>query len=298
MTNKQKSKPVIAGIGELLFDVLENSEELGGAPINFAYHAGALGAEAYAISSVGDDERGHRALMELRQKQLSTRHITVQKAAVTGYVRAIVDAQGMANYSFPDNVAWDHLRLTDQSIALASELDAVCFGSLAQRTSTSREQIHHFLSFLPDNSLKVLDLNLRQKFYNREIIHASLNRANILKLNDEELATLASLEELSGEALSQLRALIDKYQLQLAVLTRGDAGSLLVTATEYCGHKGHQTQVIDTIGAGDSFTATTVLGLLMGLELEEISESANRVAAYVCSKKGAMPTLPEKYRMF
>jgi fructokinase len=296
-TRKTMSVYTIAGIGELLWDVLEESEELGGAPINFSYHAGALGARSYAISTIGDDRRGKTALSELQQRGLSCDHITIEKNGVTGYVLARVDGAGIASYTFPDNVAWDNIHLKESTLSLAENLDAVCFGSLAQRSPSSRQAIPNFLQRTGSRTLKVFDLNIRQHFYTPEIIRTSMRLADVLKLNDDELRLIAAMENTEGDVLSVLRSLIASYDLKLAVLTRGEHGSLLVSPSQYAEHKGLSATIVDTIGAGDSFTAATVLGLLKGMPLDEINAHANRVAAFVCSQKGAMPTLPEELRI-
>ena len=286
------NKFIIAGIGELLWDVIEDSEELGGAPINFSYHANGLGAKGYAISTVGDDKRGKAALAVLEQRNMSTEYITVLENAVTGYVLARVDDKGIASYEFPDDVAWDQLTLTETAMSLAKEVDAVCFGSLGQRSPKARQAIISFLQATRPDTLKIFDLNLRQHFYNAEIIQKSLELADILKLNDEELEVLGDMNNMKGDESSLLKQLVKKYKLQLTVLTRGGKGSLLVSPTEISGHPGYPTNIVDTIGAGDSFTAATALGLLKGYSLATISDHANRVAAFVCSQKGAMPVLP------
>jgi fructokinase len=296
-TNKTKT-PVIAGIGEILWDVLDNSEELGGAPVNFAYHAGALGAESYAISTVGDDKRGKAALGTLQKRQMSINHITVLEGATTGYVLAEVDEMGVASYTFPDNVAWDRLSIRETTRDLAARLDAVCFGTLAQRSDISRKTVMAYLESVADSTLKVFDVNLRQHFYTESIIRSSLEAANVVKLNDDEIVHIAEMENLTGTEEAQLKTLVERYGLELAVLTCGGRGSLLVSASEISRHAGCKADIVDTIGAGDSFTATVILGLLKGCTLDTINEEANRVAAFVCSQKGAMPQLPETYRIF
>lgn len=288
----------IAGIGELLWDVLKDSEELGGAPINFSYHASAMGAHCYAISTIGDDLRGKIALDELRQRRVSCDHITVLKDGITGYVLAKVDDAGIATYTFPDNVAWDSIYLKESTLSLAANLDAVCFGSLAQRSPASRKVILNFLQITGKQTLKVFDLNIRQNFYTPEIITTSLKIADVLKLNDDELQLIARIENLNGPPLAMMQTLVESYGLRLAVLTRGEKGSLLVSPSQFSDYEGLSTTVVDTIGAGDSFTAATVLGLLSGLSLDAINERANRVAAFVCSQRGAMPILPEEFRTY
>ncbi|ESQ17509.1 MAG TPA: carbohydrate kinase [Chromatiaceae bacterium] len=287
---------IIAGIGELLWDVLGSVEELGGAPVNFAYHTNSLGATGYAISVVGDDPRGRAALKALEQRNMSVSYIDVRAGATTGYVLANVDDQGVASYSFPDDVAWDHLSMNEKNLALASKVDAVCFGSLAQRSAESRAAIQAFLQATRPSALKILDLNLRQHFYTHETIRNSLQLADVLKLNDDELKVLQEMDNLQGNEQQMLTKMIGDYRLQLVVLTRGGKGSLLVSRTEISDHPGYQAEIVNTIGAGDSFTATTALGLLRGERLSIINERANRVAAFVCSQKGAMPDLAPDLR--
>lgn len=289
---------VIAGIGEVLWDVMGSVEKLGGAPINFAYHAGMLGAEAHAISTVGNDGRGRRAIAQLRENGVSVAHIAIIDGATTGYVQASVDAHGVASYLFPDDVAWDNLQVDEGCRRLAPRLDAVCFGSLAQRSGVSRRVIHGFLHLLPPKCLKVFDINIRQEFYSPEIIRTSLAMADVVKLNDEEIALIASMEGLTGDMQQQLLQLVGRYGLNLAVLTRGGSGSLLVGRGETSDHPGYRTAIVDTIGAGDAFTAATVLGLLRGRPLADINDHANRVAAFICGQEGAMVPLPGELRQF
>ncbi len=294
MKRFKNSRPVIAGIGEILWDLLKDSEELGGAPVNFAYHAGALGAQAYAISTIGDDARGQATLRELKKRGMSTEHITVLSGAVTGHVLAEVDEQGVASYTFPENVAWDRISIGQNTTALARKLDAVCFGSLVQRSENSREIIMNYVKNEAGEALKVFDLNIRQQFYTENIIRSSLECADVLKLNEQEIVLLAEMERLTGSEETQLDELVKRYHLKLAVLTRSGRGSLLVNSSMTSNHPGYATQVIDTIGAGDAFTATTILGLLKGDALDQINDHANRVAAFVCSRKGAMPLITEE----
>ncbi|MGW8192994.1 MAG: PfkB family carbohydrate kinase, partial [Desulforhopalus sp.] len=203
---------------------------------------------------------------------------------------------GVATYEFPDDVAWDHLFLDQPALSLVGKVDAVCFGTLGQRSASARKMIFTFLQATRPDALKIFDLNLRQHFYSTEIIENSLDIADVLKLNDDELARLAVMHSLHGDEGSLLGKLLKKFNLQLAVLTRGEGGSLLVSPTEVSNHDGYATDIVDTIGAGDSFTAATALGLLRKNSLPAINDHANRVAAFVCSQKGAMPVLPENLR--
>jgi fructokinase len=285
-------KLTIAGIGELLWDVLPEGEVIGGAPVNFAYHVTALGARGVPISTVGRDSRGRKALAVLRERGVDISAISIAEDFTTGYVIAAVDDEGKASYSFPDEVAWDHLQINEYAEKLRNSLDAVCFGSLAQRSEHSRRAIHGFLDTLGRETVRVFDINLRQDFYSAKVLEASLKRADILKVNEEELPVLAGLLDLPGPSGLWLDTLVRRYRLQLAILSRGGSGSLLLTAKGCSEHSGIVTHVEDTIGAGDSFTAAVTIGYLQGLPLHEINEQANRIAAYVCSQRGGMPHVP------
>jgi len=279
----------VAGIGELLWDVLPDAELLGGAPINFTYHVNALGARGIAISTIGRDERGEKALDHLHKNGIDTAAISITDDYPTGYVKADLDARGVATYHFPNDVAWDHLQINKYAEKLQKNLDAICFGSLALRSTSSRLPIFLYLDTLEDHCLRVFDINLRQEFYSADIILASLERSDIFKLNDEELEVLAGMLALPGSLETQLEALVERYQLAMIILTRGVHGSILMNASEISVHQGIKTSIVDTIGAGDSFTAMATLGYLQGLSLDEINHQANMLAAFVCSRQGAMP---------
>ena len=287
---------IIAGIGELLWDVLPDSEQLGGAPINFAYHVSALGAEAVAISTIGNDNRGEKALKDLQNKGVDTSYISVLEQFDTGYVTARVDVKGIATYEFPDDVAWDHLAINPAAQQVAGELKAICFGTLAQRSASARSTIQRYLGTAAEKTIKVYDLNLRQNFYSRVIIEKSLNISTVLKLNDDELIFLSSLFLLNGAEHEQLEALQKHFDLDLVILTKGSNGSILITKDDISRHQGIAAKVVDTIGAGDAFTAAAVNGLLLNRTLDEINEKANSLAAYICSQSGAMPPVPQHYR--
>jgi fructokinase len=286
-------KFTIVGIGELLWDVLPEAEVIGGAPVNFAYHVTALGAKGIPVSTIGKDARGSKALEELQKRGVDTSAISTTEDFATGYVTAELDNEGKASYNFPDDVAWDHLQINEYAENLRNFLDAVCFGSLAQRSEHSRRVIYGFLDTLGKETVKIFDINLRQEFYSEKVIVNSLKRTDILKLNEEELPILAALIGLNGPNDNWLQALVEKYHLQMAILSRGGSGSLLLTPTSSSDHPGIVTHIKDTIGAGDSFTAAVTIGFLQGLPLNEINENANRIAAYVCSQRGGMPPMPD-----
>lgn len=286
----------IAGLGELLWDLLPDGEKIGGAPINFTYHATSLGTEALAISTIGDDTRGNRALRELEKHGVQTGGISKSATFPTGFVKAHIDAQGIASYSFPDDVAWDHLHINKYAIKSATELNALCFGTLAQRKKNARKTIHRFLKNSPESALKIYDLNLRQNFYSKEIIETSLQACNILKLNDDELLILSRIFNLSGNNHEQLAALLTFYHLDLVILTRGGKGSYLLGNGTSSDHPGIETRIFDTIGAGDSFTAAAVVGFLMKKNLDQINLTANTIASYICTQPGAMVKIPDRLK--
>lgn len=287
---------IIAGIGEILWDVLPESEVIGGAPVNFAYHVTALGAKGVPVSTIGRDLRGERALVELQMRGVDISAISILDEFATGYVTVFVDEEGKAIYDFPHDLAWDHLLINEYAENLQGQLDAVCFGTLAQRSPHSRRTIHAFLDNLRPETVKVFDINLRQDFYSAQVIEDSLQRTDVLKLNEEELPVLANLLALRGPTDQWLSVLVQQYGLAMAILSRGDKGSILQTSENCSKHLGIITHVEDTIGAGDAFTAAVTIGYLQGLALRDINEQANRVAAYVCSQRGGMPPMPDFFQ--
>lgn len=288
---------MVAGVGEILWDVLGDVEKLGGAPVNFVYHANCLGATGIPVTTIGNDERGQRALDVLIHHGICTDAISLDTDHPTGYVTADVDDLGVAHYAFPDEIAWDYLHLNAFARLIARNLTAVCFGTLAQRSPTAKRSIRQFINQMPARAVKVFDLNLRQNFYDRELIEASLKTCNVLKLNDVELQVITRMFGISCEAREALSALVKIFSLQLSVVTRGAKGSLMMSPTEFVEHPGYSTKVKDTIGAGDAFTAATTLGLLLDHDLAAISEHANRLATHVCSQEGAMPPIPPELKL-
>lgn len=279
------------GLGELLWDVLPDGRKLGGAPANFAYHFGALGGYGVPVSRVGDDELGREALAVLAEHGVPTDHVSIDPAHPTGTVNASIDAEGVATYAFPDDVAWDFLDFGSPTMELASAADVICFGSLAQRSPVSERAIYSLLAAAP-GALKVFDVNLRQHFHTPARVLASLAVADVLKINDDELRRLAGWYSLPDDEEAALAALLDAHNLSLTVLTRGGAGSLILSPDGRSELPGRPVEVVDTIGAGDSFTAAMTLGVLHGLDLDEVNEYASRVAGFVCGQSGAMPPVP------
>ena len=287
------ARPVIAGIGEVLWDVYPDAAHFGGAPANFACHAASLGAESWVVSAVGADELGDRAADTLRARGVECRHVSRDALHATGRVLVTLDGESRASYEFAADTAWDHLAWSDDLAALAGRCDAVCFGTLGQRSSVSRETIRRFVEATPRTALRVFDVNLRQRFYDAETIQASLQIASALKLNDEELPIVAEMCGIRATTPREiLIALSARYELRLAALTRGPRGSLLLAGGEEDECIAPPTTVVDTVGAGDAFTATLVAGFLRGVPLPVLNSRANSVASFVCSQKGATPPLP------
>jgi len=284
----------VTGIGELLWDVFPSGKRLGGAPVNFACHCGQLGAEAYPVSCIGRDALGAEIKEVLASLNVDSSYVTEDAKHPTGIVQVTLDANGKPSYEICEGVAWDVFPMSGTLGDLAQKADAVCFGSLAQRNVVSRATIRRFLKMMKPDSLKIFDVNLRQEFYSKEIIADSLALCNVLKLSDEELPVLAEMFGLSGSVQEQLDALIKTFDLKLIAYTRGPDGSLLMAADEVSDHPGCPGDAVNSVGAGDSFTATLCVGLLNKKPLTEINEQANRVATFVCSQDGATPVLPSE----
>ena len=288
----QDKRPVVIGLGEVLWDMLPDGKQFGGAPANFAYHAKALGADAHVVSCVGDDDLGREILDRLDGLQLSHDDVALTDLHPTGTVSVELDADGKPDYVIHEPVAWDVIPWSERLTALAGQTDAVCFGSLAQRSAVSRRTIRDFLAATPAACLRIFDINLRQHYYSGEIITTSLQTANVLKLNDEELPEIARLLSIPGDEEEVLKTLRERFDLTLIALTKGDRGSLLLTADGQSIHAGQPAEIADTVGAGDAFTAVLAMSWMQGRELDAINARANRIASFVCSKNGATPEMP------
>lgn len=289
---KPDKKYSVAGIGEILWDILPEGKKLGGATSNFAFHAQQLGAESNIVSSVGNDELGKEILDYLKELELDRDFIGILKSKETGVVNVKLE-HGIPEYEIKTDVAWDFIEWNSALEELAKSVDAVCFGSLAQRSQVSRNTIQQFLKSTPENCLRIYDINLRQDFYSKEVIKSSLELASVLKLNDDELPVVAELFSIKGTEKVVLEKLIDIFDLKLVALTMGSKGSLLKTRKEGSFLKVPDVVVKDTVGAGDSFTACLAMAFLNGKSLREMHRAANEIAAFVCTQNGATPFLPE-----
>lgn len=284
----------VVGIGEALWDVLPEGKKLGGAPANFAYHVSQFGLQSRVVSAIGEDKLGNEILDNFQGKGL---HTLIEKVEYpTGTVQVQLDNEGVPCYDIKENVAWDNIPFTDKLKQLAQKTCAVCYGSLAQRNVVSRETINAFLDAMPEGKgqYKIFDINLRQGFYTKEIICNSMQRCNILKINDEELVTVSRMFGYPGIDLQdKCWILLAKYKLEMLILTCGVNGSYVFTPGSVSFVETPKVEVADTVGAGDSFTAAFVSAILKGKPVNEAHQLAVNVSAYVCTQNGAMPELPE-----
>lgn len=284
---------IVVGMGEALWDVLPEGKKIGGAPANFAYHVSQFGLPGYVVSAVGDDALGKEIVENFTSKGLN--QLIAEVPYPTGTVQVEIDQAGIPQYDIKENVAWDNIPYTDSLEALAKRTKALCFGSLAQRNVVSRETINRFLDAMPqsDDSLVVFDVNLRQGFYNKEILCNSMSRCNILKINDEELVTVSRMFGYPGIDLQdKCWILLGKYNLKMLILTCGINGSYVFTPGNVSFQPTPKVEVADTVGAGDSFTAAFISSILKGRSVQEAHSRAVQTSAYVCTRKGAMPILP------
>lgn len=285
---------IVVGMGEALWDVLPEGKKIGGAPANFAYHVSQFGLSSCVVSAVGEDPLGDEILANFTSKGLNC--LIEQVPYPTGTVQVTIDQAGIPQYEIKENVAWDNIPYTSRLEALAKRTRAVCFGSLAQRNVVSRDTIARFLDAMPhkEDHLVVFDVNLRQGFYNKEILCNSMTRCNILKINDEELVTVSRLFGYPGIDLQdKCWILLGKYNLKMLILTCGVNGSYVFTPGHVSFLPTPQVEVADTVGAGDSFTAAFISSILKGKSVAEAHSLAVQTSAFVCTKKGAMPVLPQ-----
>lgn len=288
--------PRIVAVGEILWDLLPAGRQMGGAPANFACHARALGADARIISRVGDDPLGREILQRLKELHVPVNGVSVDPEKPTGTVSVELAADGQPRFTIHGDVAWDRLQSDPTATEIVASADVICFGSLAQRGEPSRSAIRALVSAAPAGAIRVFDVNLRQNFYSRELIEASLKLANVMKLNDTELPVVAKFFDLHGAPLEQLKGLAERFDLKCVALTRGGQGSLLLSHGRASDHPGVPVSVVDTVGAGDAFTAALTVGMLAGWDLDDINQRANEVAAHVASCTGATPVLPDRLR--
>ena len=290
-------KRYIVGLGEALWDVLPEGKKLGGAPANFAYHAGQFGLDTIAISALGEDSLATETIDALREHGLN--YLMPHVPYPTGTVQVTLTGDGIPTYDIKEGVAWDNIPYTDEMAEIAKNARAVCFGSLAQRNKVSRENIRRFLADTPADCLKICDINLRQQFYSKEVLEDSFRLCNILKINDEELVVVNRMFEYNGLDMRQTcEKMVQDYDLKMLVLTCGTNGSYVFTddgLTSF--QETPKVEVADTVGAGDSFTGSFCACIINGKPVQEAHKTAVQVSAFVCTQNGAMPIIPERLRV-
>ena len=288
-------KRYVVGLGEVLWDVLPEGKKLGGAPANFAYHAGQfLGMDnTIAVSALGKDKLAEETIEALKEHGLN--YLLPRVNYPTGTVQVTLSGDGIPAYEIKEDVAWDNIPYSPEIADIAKNCRAVCFGSLAQRFVTSWATIRQFLDDTPADCLKIFDINLRQQFYTKDVIEESLKRCNILKINDEELVVIKRMygyEDLDMRGICE--KMLVEYDLKMLVLTCGTNGSYVFAPGLTSFQETPKVKVADTVGAGDSFTGSFCAAILNGKPMEEAHKKAVEVSAYVCTQNGAMPTLPKQ----
>lgn len=286
----------VVGLGEVLWDLLPTGPQLGGAPTNFICQASALGARAQIVTRIGDDALGQEVIKRFTEMNLTRESVQIDPARPTGTVAVTLAENGVPDYKFAEDSAWDRLAATPAALQAVRGAHAVCFGTLGQRSTTSRRTIQQLVAAAPADALKIFDINLRLDFYSRELIEESLRLSNVLKLNDDELAVLTQMFWLHGDVRQRVEWLIRTFGFKVVVVTSGSSGSLIHQEGHWSELPAQPVQVIDTVGAGDAFTAALTMGLLARMSLEDVHLIAAETARYVCSQRGATPALPETLR--
>jgi fructokinase len=289
-----KSEIRIVSIGEVLWDLFPDGARLGGAPANFACHCQSLGARVSLVSAVGRDALGDEAWRRLSERGVDVSCVRRLEDRPTGTVEVDVDPWGKPVFRIREGVAWDALDAGTEAKGLVQAAQAVCFGTLAQRTETGRRAVHELVATASEGALRVCDINLRKPFVSADVIRESLGMADVLKLNEDELPELAAQFGLEGTAEDQVRVLAERFGLRVVVLTLGELGSCLLREGEWSREPARAVRVVDTVGAGDAFTAVLVMGLLKGWPTPRLLQCATEVAAYVCTQAGATPDLESR----
>ena len=290
--NMENRSIITTGIGEVVWDVISLSKHMGGAPANFVYFTQLLGAEGYVVSAVGADESGYEMLKQVEKIGLNKSFIFLDNKHPTGKVSINTDSERRPQYNIYKKAAWDFLPITPKLLGLSARSDAIYFGTLAQRSKHSHENIRIFIESTQPDCLRVFDINLRQRFYSESIILELLHLSNVVKINDEELPLIARICSFTGSESDILNKILDRFGLQLIALTKGKYGSTLLTVDESSFYRAEDVDVVSTLGAGAAFTAALVMGSLKGLPLDLINERANRLAAFVCTQEGGTPAVP------
>ena len=289
-------KRLVVGLGEVLWDMLPEGRKIGGAPVNFAYHAGQFGIDTMAVSAIGNDKLGEDTIAEMNGKHLN--HIFPSVPYPTGSVQVKLDEKGVPAYDIKENVAWDNIPFTNEIESVARNCQAVCFGSLAQRNAVSRNTIRKFIESTPSGCIRIFDINLRQNFYTSNVIRDSLEHCNILKINDEEIMLVSRMFNYDSSNIENVcHTIMEDFSLEMVILTCGTKGSYIFTKGGVSFMPTPKVNVADTVGAGDSFTGSFCAAILRGLPVAEAHKKAVEVSAYVCTQNGAMPEIPESMKL-
>lgn len=289
-------KRLVVGLGEVLWDMLPEGRKIGGAPVNFAYHAGQFGIDTMAVSAIGNDKLGEDTIAEMNGKHLN--HIFPSVPYPTGSVQVSLDEKGVPAYDIKENVAWDNIPFTNEIESVARSCRAVCFGSLAQRNTVSRNTIRKFIESTPSGCIRIFDINLRQNFYTSNVIRDSLELCNILKINDEEIMLVSRMFNYDSSNIENVcRTIMEDFSLEMVILTCGTKGSYIFTKGGVSFMPTPKVNVADTVGAGDSFTGSFCAAILRGMPVAEAHKKAVEVSAYVCTQNGAMPEIPESMKL-
>ena len=289
-------KRLVVGLGEVLWDMLPEGRKIGGAPVNFAYHAGQFGIDTMAVSAIGNDKLGEDTIAEMNGKHLN--HIFPSVPYPTSSVQVSLDEKGVPAYDIKENVAWDNIPFTNEIESVARSCRAVCFGSLAQRNAVSCNTIRKFIESTPSGCIRIFDINLRQNFYTSNVIRDSLELCNILKINDEEIMLVSRMFNYDSSNIENVcRTIMEDFSLEMVILTCGTKGSYIFTKGGVSFMPTPKVNVADTVGAGDSFTGSFCAAILRGLPVAEAHKKAVEVSAYVCTQNGAMPEIPESMKL-
>jgi fructokinase len=288
MSKNKKYK--IAGIGELLWDIFFDDKKLGGAPANFVAHSQQLGAQSYLLSAVGKDALGQKAIDELQRLNINTSGVQLNSNSPTGRVIVSLDSRGNPDYNIEDNSAWDFIKFDTNLKMITQHLDAICFGTLAQRNLVSQNTILKILNTTSPHCLRVFDVNFRQDYYNYNMVVRSLDLANAVKMNETEFLEMGTMLSFSKNHEKGLRSMMREFDLKFGIITLGEKGAVMASEDHFCSCSTmNKIEIKSTVGAGDAFTAATVMGWLNQKPLEQILQNASDLATFVCSHFEAVP---------
>lgn len=288
--------PLVTSIGEILFDVYNNDKKLGGAPFNFIYHIIKLTGEGKFISRIGNDENGDEILNFFNSKNISPNHLQTDKQHPTGIAAANLDEKKIPHWIIGRNSAYDYIETKSDIEEIIRNSDCLYFGTLAQRNSVSRKTIQ---SLFKREIKYFCDLNIRQDFFTKEIIELSLKTSDVLKLNNDELLLLNNLFLYDKyDLIASAVQLKNFFNIDLLCVTCGENGSYLFKGDEIDYYKSVIDEAIDTVGAGDAYSALLCIGYLKDWDLKELNKAANDFAGKIVMIKGSLPENDELYNKF